>query len=189
MQTVLSVKNTFTLYHFSTLKSRGVCYNFGTSFFRHGKDRKIPYSVASSAAVMAAAIMVCAVVAFAVMMLAVMIALYVGVKTQASAQKGVDRIVGLARNSAEETDVRLLQCRLRTAADAPADQNIDTKAFQQSRKGAVAAAHGSDDGGRDHLFVFNFIDFELLRMTEVLENLSVLVGYRDFQKKTFFLYR
>ena len=76
-----------------------------------------------------AAMMVGAIVTFFVVVFSVVVASDVGVKVQTSAHKGVDRRVGTSRNSAEQADSRILQCRLRTAADAAANQNIDAQSL------------------------------------------------------------
>lgn len=55
-----------------------------------------------------AAAVISAGVSFTVMMLSVVVASHVGVKIQTTAQKGVDRRIRISRNTAEQSDSRVL---------------------------------------------------------------------------------
>ena len=89
-------------------------------------------------------------------------------------------VLRFAADAAVELDTGLRQCHLGTAADAAADQGIHALLHQEARQRAVAAAVGVHHFLPDDLAVRHFIDLELLRVAEVLENLTVFIGNCNF---------
>lgn len=115
----------------------------------------------------------------------VMIALNVGVVIEISREQSVYSVVGAARYPAVQTDPRLRESGLRAAANSAADQGINAKPRQQTRQGSVTAAVSVNDLRAYYLSVLDLEQLKLLRVPEVLKNISVFISYRNFHK--FFL--
>ena len=62
----------------------------------------------------------------AIVVVVMMVAAGMGVKIQLPCQKGRNSLIGIAADTAVNGDIRLFQSDSRTAADAAADQSIDT---------------------------------------------------------------
>jgi len=118
----------------------------------------------------------------------VMITADVGIVCKRACQQGVHRRVRLAADAAVELDTGLRQCHLRTAADTAANQGIHAPLHQEASQRAVAAAVGVHHFLPDDLAVRHFIELELLRVAEVLENLTVFIGNCDFHIRFSFLF-
>ena len=153
---------------------------------------RLPGTAAAAAlAAAAAAFFVMAGVAFAVvvagvLLTVVMVAVGAGVDELAP-QVCLHRLVRAAGGPGTELDALLRESCLGSAADAAADQNVNALLRQQPRQGPVAAAVGREDAGRDYLSVLDLIDFEGLRVSEVLEHFSVFIGDCDFHGCLFLL--
>lgn len=113
-------------------------------------------------------------------LLVVVAALGVGVKGQLALQQIGHFAVRIAGDAGVELDTRLGQRGAGTAADTAADQSVHTVPLEEARQSAVAAAHGADHLGGDHLAVLDLIELKLFTVAEVLEHLAVFVGYCEF---------
>ena len=122
------------------------------------------------------------------MAFAVMVAADIGVVVQIACQECFHSVVSIAGNAAVELDAGLSQGHLSAAADAAADQNVDTTVEQEICQGAVTAAIGIHDFGRNNGAVFNVVNLELLGVTEMLENQLICVSNCNFHgvKNSFF---
>ena len=105
----------------------------------------------------------------------VVIAVRAGVD-QFAAQIRFHRGVRGAGRAGAEFDALLLQRRLGAAADAAADQHVDSLVRQQHRQRFVAAAVGTDDLRGYDLAVLDLVYLELFRVAEVLKHLAVFVS-------------
>lgn len=77
----------------------------------------------------------------------------------------------------EQGNPRFCQRTSRTAADAAADQYIHIALLKQSCKRAVALPVRSDHFTLHYLPVFHIIYLELLRMSKMLEHLTILIRH------------
>ena len=135
------------------------------------------------AAVAAAAAVIAAGVVLAVMVV-VVIAAHIGIVQQLALDQCLHGCVGLAAAAAEEADAGLCQRHLCAAADTAADQHIGMDSLQHAGQRAVAAAHGVHHFGvGDDTGFVDVVDLELCRVAEMLEDLSVFVGYCNFNDK------
>ena len=139
------------------------------------------------AAMLAAAVVTAGVAGFAVRVVMV-VTVNIGIVAQISAEQRVHRRVSLPADAAVELDTRLGQCRLRAAADAAANQSIHALPRQEACQRAVTAAVGINDFRMDDFAVRGFINLELLGVSEMLENLTVLIGNRNFHHGISFVF-
>ena len=93
------------------------------------------------AAVMAASVFVAGVAALAVLVV-VVAAMNVGVIAECAREQHVDRLIRFAADAAVELNARFRQRHLSAAADAAADQRVNTVPGQETGQHAVAAAVG-----------------------------------------------
>ena len=91
--------------------------------------------------------------------------------------------IRITHAAAVEGDACLLQSHPCAAADAAADQNIHIQRLQQAGQSAVAAAVGVHHFRRNDGTVFHFVNFELLGVTEVLEDHTVGISDCDFHSR------
>ena len=119
-----------------------------------------------------------ALVAFPVVM-AVVIAFSIGIILQCTLCQSLSGRIGRTGDPAVELDARLGQRSLCAHANAAADQRVHLCGFQKSGQCAVAAAVGGYDLLRDDFPVLHVIELELLRVAEMLEDLSVFISYCD----------
>lgn len=128
------------------------------------------------ASVVTAAVTATAVSALAVLVIMV-VTVYIRVIAEISGDECVDRCICIPADPTEKTDTDLGECHLCTTTDAAADQCIDTELHKEACQCAVATAV------RIHyLCTYDFavryiVDLKLCGMSEVLENLSVFIGY------------
>lgn len=135
-----------------------------------------------SAAVMfmlAAAVFAAGMIAVAVGMV-MMVAVHVRIKGERSRQQSCYGFVCRTLYAAVQGDAGLSQSHLRAAADAAADQRMDTLSLQKSGQRTVAAAHRIDDFRADDCAVFYFVNLELFRMAEMLKNLALFISNCNF---------
>lgn len=109
----------------------------------------------------------------------VMVTSDVGVEVQLAGKKRQNRIVRVSGDTAPKNDARSLQRILCTAADPSADHQIYAVSLQKGRDCAVPAALCADDRRAEDSTVFHLIKLELLGVSEMLEDFSVIVGYRN----------
>ena len=132
--------------------------------------------------------MVAAGVAFTVVMV-VVIALDIGIKFQGAGKHRLHRGIRIAGHAAEQPDTGLCQCHLRAAANTAADQNVHIQSVQNPCQCAVTAAAGVYHRGGNDLVVRHLVDLELLGVTKVLEDLTVLIGNCNFHNESPFGFR
>ena len=84
--------------------------------------------------------------------------------------------VGIAGDSRVDFDTHAAEHLAGSAPYASAYQFLDPRGFQIPCEGPMSQAVVADDLGSDDLPVLDFIDLELLRMAEVLEDLPVLIS-------------
>ena len=104
---------------------------------------------------------------------AVMIAPDTGIVHQISRQQCFHRIVRVTADTAKQTDARICQSHLRTAADTAADQHVHALGLQKTCQGAMTAAGRFHDPGGDDRIIRNFVYFKSLCMAEMLKNLAI----------------
>ena len=135
----------------------------------------MPAAAALVFIVMAAVVAVAVVL---VMVMVMMVAAGIGVISKVPLGKGLRRSVRRPLNAGIELDPRIGEGRLRSHADAAADQGIRLYRLQKSCKRAVAASVCIHDLFGDDLAFLNIVQLELLGMTEMLKNLSVFISDR-----------
>lgn len=123
-----------------------------------------------------------AVVAVLVVVMVVTVGLTV-VRQYARQQLG-DSEIRFARAACVELNARIVQRQLRAHADATADQGVDAQIGEHARQRAVAGAVGGNHFLRENLVAVHCVKLELLRVTKVLEDLTVFVRNCDFHDKT-----
>ena len=136
-------------------------------------------------AFVALAVLVAAVMAFAVMstlmafpvMMVVVVAPGVGIIREPAFGQRLDRRVRGAVHAAVELDPGLSQRILCAHANAAADQRVRLRGFQKTGQRAVSAAVCGYNLLRDDLTALHVVELELLRVAEMLEDLSVFVSY------------
>ena len=99
---------------------------------------------------------------------------------KSSCKQGLNRSVGGACGSCIHLDACLAERVDCAPADAAANEHIDAALRKQSGEGAMASTVAADDFRCDDFSVFDFVDFELLRVAEMLEDFSVGIGGCDF---------
>ena len=134
-----------------------------------------------SAAVMAMLMMpMFAAVVMAVMFtVRVMITFRIGIADQRAGQQRLHRLIGISRYAVVQLDSGLLQRILGTAANAAADQPAHALLLEKRRQRTMPAAGGRHNLLGNHSAFLHVIQLKLLRVTKMLENLSVLVGDRN----------
>ena len=123
-------------------------------------------------------VVVAAFMTFPVVM-TVMIALRIGIILERALRKRSGCCVRRTGHAAVELDARLCQCILSAHADAAADQGVHLRGFQETGQRAVPAAVGGHDLLRDDPPVLHVVQLELLRVAEMLKDLSVFIGDCD----------
>lgn len=99
---------------------------------------------------------------------------------KSSCKQGLNRSVGRACGACIHLDACLAERVDCAPADAATNEHVNAALRKQSGKCAVAGAVAVDDFRCDDFSVFDFVDFELLRVAEMLEYFSVGVGGCNF---------
>ena len=107
----------------------------------------------------------------------VMVTVYIGIIIQTAGDIGTDGIIGRSGHTAEQLYPGLIQGHLCTAPDAAADQYFYIRVGQILCKGAVPLTVCTDHLFICYLSVFDIIDLELFRVSEMLEHISVIICY------------
>lgn len=128
------------------------------------------------AAVVAASVIATAVSALAVLVIMV-VTVHIRVIAESAGDECIDRCIRISADTTEKTDADLCKGHLCTTTDATADQCIDTELHQETGERAVTTAVRIHDRLAYDLTIRHIVDLKLLGMTEVLENLSVFIGY------------
>ena len=87
-----------------------------------------------------------------------------------------EEVIRTTLHAAVYLNAHFRQSSLRTAANAAADERIHLQTAQKPSQRTVTAAPGGNEHFVGNLPVLHLIELELLGMTKVLENLSVLIG-------------
>ena len=106
----------------------------------------------------------------------VMIAADIRIITQAAGKKSCNCVIRISAAAAVKPDACLRQCILSAAADAAADQSIDSVLNQKAGKSAMTAAIGIDHFCIGDRSVFHFINLNLFGVSEMLKNFSVFIS-------------
>ena len=121
--------------------------------------------------------MLCAVVMAAVAaglgpsaMVLMVIATGIGIIVKRSGSKRFCCFICRSLYTGVQFDSGLRKCHLSAHADATADQRIDFCLLQEACQQAVATTVGVYNLGIHDSAVFHIVQFELFRVTEVLEN-------------------
>lgn len=107
------------------------------------------------------------------------VTLGIGIIFQSALDQCFGCFVRRTRYAAVEFDARFGQRILSAHADAAAEQGVHLRDFQEACQCAVPAAVSGHNLFLDDFTVLHIIELELLRVTEVLENLSVFISYRN----------
>ena len=119
-----------------------------------------------------------AIVIFAVMM-TVVVTLCVGIELQIPLRERQCRCVCGPGHATVERDACFRKCVARAHADAAADQRVRLRCFQETGERAMSAAVRVHDLFADDFAVRHVIELELLRVAEMLKDLSVFIGDCD----------
>ena len=131
-------------------------------------------------AAMLAAAVVTASVTFLAMLVVIVVTVNIGIMAQISAEQCVHRCFSVPADTAVELDARFGQSRLRTAADASANQSVHAVLHQEACQCAVTAAVGVNDFRMNDFAVRSFIKLELFSVAEMLKNLTIFIGNCNF---------
>ena len=134
----------------------------------------MPVHMPMTAAAVAAASM-----SFA-MPVVVMVAMHRRVIGQFPGQEIIHGGISLSLHAAVEGDARMGQGVLGATADTPANQGVNVFFLQERGQCSMACAVAVKDMGFLDLVVLYGVDFELLGVAEMLENLAVFVGDCNF---------
>lgn len=143
--------------------------------------------VRSVTAMMPASVFSAGMTAFAMLMV-MMIAADIGVIAKVTGKQCIYCCIRFAGDSAVELDARFCQSDLCAAADAAADQGVYALLHQKTCQCAVTTAICMDDFRGDDAAVRDIIELELLGVTKVLKNLTVLISDCDFHGCFSFLF-
>ena len=111
------------------------------------------------------------------MLMLMMLTAYVRIKAERSFQVFRNRIVRAAADTAQKSDPRIRQRRLRACSDAAADQYVHLRPGKKPRQSSMTLPVCIDNLLLYDRSVFNVIQFKLRRMSEMLEHISILVSY------------
>ena len=127
----------------------------------------------SMAAMLTAAVVTAGVTSFAVLVVMV-VTVNIGIVAQISAEQCAHRRISVPADTAVELDACFGQCRLRTAADATANQSVYTVLHQKACQCAVTTAVGVNDFRMSDFAVRSFIKLELFGVAEMLKKFDRL---------------
>ena len=118
----------------------------------------------------------------AVVMLAVLMARGVGIVLQVPCEVCVDGSVRVPVDSGQELYPAGLDHLACTASDASADEHLDPLPHEDLPERTVGETIVPDDPRRNDPVVLDVIDLELLRPSEVLEYIPVLISDCDLHE-------
>ena len=141
---------------------------------------------AATVVIMVVVVMVTAAAIVSVVMVVMMGAGGIGIEVQTAGKEQLYSLVRVAGNTAEDSDVRVLQSEPGTGTDAAADQHINSQLLQQTCQSAMAAAVGIHYLRGKNLALFGFVNFERGGVTEMLEHIACFVSDCDLHIKDSF---
>ena len=104
----------------------------------------------------------------------------IGIIIQGVCQEAFHSLVCVAGAAAVDGNTGIRQGKPGAAADAAANQDIDTLLGQQTSQCAVAAAVGVDHLGGQDFSILSLVELEGGGMAKMLEDVSGLIGNCDF---------
>ena len=132
-------------------------------------------TIVVTAIVRAASVVTAGMLTFAVLVI-VVVALDVRIIAEIVRKIRLDRCIARTADTAVELDARLRKSHLCATADTSADENVSADDRQKSRKCSVSLTVGVDYFRGYDRIILNLINLELLRVTEMLKDLSVFVS-------------
>ena len=109
--------------------------------------------------------------------MSVMAALHIRIIRQFTSQKRLHRLVCIPGHSAVKLNSAFRQSISGSASDAAADQRVHLKVRQKSGQGSMAASVGIHNLLIQDLLLIRIVNLKLLRVSEMLEHLSLLIRY------------
>ena len=106
----------------------------------------------------------------------------VRIEGQPSLKQCFHSLISIAGDTRIELDASLSQSRAGTAADAAANQGISAQHLQKTSQCTMSASTGSNHLAGTNGTILYLIDLEQLAVSKVLEYLSILISYCNFQR-------
>lgn len=88
-------------------------------------------------------------------------------------------LTDVAGGAADDLDADFIQCHLRTASNASANQNVNAEGIQYPRQRAVPVLPRGNDAGAEQFSVLRLINGKFRGVSEVLEHFAVFTGDSD----------
>ena len=117
--------------------------------------------------------------AVTVMVIFMAVAVCIGTELELSFSKSLGCSIRRTGNSCTECDSCFGKCHLGTHSDSAADKDIGLGFIEETCQSTVTISIDINDLLADDLTVLDIVDLELLSVSEMLEDFSVLVGYCD----------
>jgi len=117
--------------------------------------------------------------AFAV---AMVITLYVGIVVKSALKISKNCFVCRTGYSTSKLNISVCKSHLCSAANTAANKEINSQICKHTCKSAMTMSLGANDFAAQNFTVIGVVNFKLLGMSKVLENLTVFVGYCNFHK-------
>ena len=114
------------------------------------------------------------------LLMAVMVAVRIGVKNKISCKVIRNNAVSCARNAAKQLNPGLCKSVLRTGTNTAAENDIYTVLNKEAHQCTMTLPIGRNDLAGRKLTVFDVINLELCRVSEVLVHLTVFIRNCDF---------
>ena len=124
----------------------------------------------------------------AIVMMPVMVTMGVRIIFQRSGGKSPCSFIRRSLYSGVERNARVRERHLSSHTNAAADQGIHFCSLQKAGQRAMAAAVGIYNLFADDFTALDVIQFELFGMSEMLEDLSILIRNRDSHSTCSFLH-
>ena len=109
--------------------------------------------------------------------MSVMAALHIRIIRQFTSQKRLHRLVCIPGHSAVQFNSPFRQSISGSASDAAADQRVHLKVRQEAGQDSMAASVGIHNLLIQDLLLIRIVNLKLLRVSEMLEHLSLLIRY------------
>ena len=135
--------------------------------------------MSATAAAFPVMLVIAAMAAFSVVLMAVMAAKGVRVIIEVSGKKCFHCGVCISTHARIQFDACFGKSCSCAASDPAADECVRAVCFQEACKCPVAASVRGEHACLSHLAVFDVVQFECLRVSEMLKNLSAFIGHSD----------
>ena len=110
-------------------------------------------------------------------MISVMTALHIRIVLQIAGNQCFHCTVGIAGSSSIQLNACRIQCVACATTDTSADQCIHLQCLKHSCQCTMSTSVGIYHLRGENLLILHIIDLELIRMSKMLKNLSVFIGY------------